>query len=383
MFWRISSGYKNKCRMGNVLSSVSAICVTIKQYAENPWNALCETLAVVVQVLLVRYRVVFTRVYDRPSVESCVEPNAMDDNVMMPPEVPLSVNYHFTRQCNYSCGFCFHTAKTSFVLPLDEAKRGLAMLAQSGMKKLNFSGGEPFIKDGGRYMGELIRYCKTELRWAAISVSIVTNGSLIREKWMRRYGEHVDMLAVSCDSFDAETNRQIGRRQGPRTDHVAKLYEVREWCARYQIAFKINTVVNTYNVNELFVDHIDRLRPVRWKVFQCLLLDGENAGEDALRDASRFYVTDEQFNGFLQRHAGVSTMVPESNETMRDSYLILDEYMRFLNCRNGKKEPSASLLDVGVQHALRGSGFDEQAFIERGGVYVWSKHQLVEGSLDW
>ena len=38
--------------------------------------------------------------------------------------VPLSVNYHFTRQCNYSCGFCFHTAKTSFVLPLEKAKQG-------------------------------------------------------------------------------------------------------------------------------------------------------------------------------------------------------------------------------------------------------------------
>lgn len=29
--------------------------------------------------------------------------------------VPRSVNYHFTRQCNYQCGFCFHTAKTSHV----------------------------------------------------------------------------------------------------------------------------------------------------------------------------------------------------------------------------------------------------------------------------
>ena len=47
--------------------------------------------------------------------------------------VPLSVNYHFTRKCNYSCGFCFHTAKTSFVLPLDEAKRGLEMLKDAGM----------------------------------------------------------------------------------------------------------------------------------------------------------------------------------------------------------------------------------------------------------
>lgn len=45
---------------------------------------------------------------------------------------PLSVNYHFTRQCNYSCGFCFHTAKTSFVLPIQEAKRGLEMLGVAG-----------------------------------------------------------------------------------------------------------------------------------------------------------------------------------------------------------------------------------------------------------
>lgn len=45
---------------------------------------------------------------------------------------PLSVNYHFTRQCNYQCGFCFHTAKTSFVLPIDEAKRGLKMLCEAG-----------------------------------------------------------------------------------------------------------------------------------------------------------------------------------------------------------------------------------------------------------
>jgi hypothetical protein len=45
---------------------------------------------------------------------------------------PISVNYHLTRQCNYQCGFCFHTAKTSFVLPIDEAQRGLTMLKDAG-----------------------------------------------------------------------------------------------------------------------------------------------------------------------------------------------------------------------------------------------------------
>lgn len=48
------------------------------------------------------------------------------------PLTPTSVNYHFTRQCNYKCGFCFHTAKTSFVLPLEEAQRGLRLLREAG-----------------------------------------------------------------------------------------------------------------------------------------------------------------------------------------------------------------------------------------------------------
>ena len=50
--------------------------------------------------------------------------------------VPRSVNYHFTRQCNYKCGFCFHTAKTSFVLPLEKAKQGLQMLKDAGKQRI-------------------------------------------------------------------------------------------------------------------------------------------------------------------------------------------------------------------------------------------------------
>lgn len=48
---------------------------------------------------------------------------------------PVSVNYHFTRKCNYQCGFCFHTAKTSFLLPIEEAKRGLRLLKAAGLSQ--------------------------------------------------------------------------------------------------------------------------------------------------------------------------------------------------------------------------------------------------------
>jgi radical S-adenosyl methionine domain-containing protein 2 len=55
------------------------------------------------------------------------------------------------------------------------------------MVKINFSGGEPFLPDNGRFLGELVKYCKADLGLSC--VSIVSNGSLIREEWFVDYGE--------------------------------------------------------------------------------------------------------------------------------------------------------------------------------------------------
>ncbi|XP_006153527.1 radical S-adenosyl methionine domain-containing protein 2 [Tupaia chinensis] len=321
-----------------------------------------------------------------PSIESTgprqdkEEPNKTpegEEGGSLLPTIPVSVNYHFTRQCNYKCGFCFHTAKTSFVLPLEEAKRGLLLLKEAGMEKINFSGGEPFLQDRGEYLGQLVKFCKAEL--SLPSVSIVSNGSLIRERWFQNYGDYLDILAISCDSFDEEVNVLIGRGQGKK-NHVENLQKLRTWCRDYRVAFKINSVINRFNVEEDMNEQIRALNPVRWKVFQCLIIEGENSGEDALREAERFVISDAEFEGFLARHRGVPCLVPESNQKMKDSYLILDEYMRFLNCQNGRKDPSRSILDVGVEEAIKFSGFDEKMFLKRGGKYVWSKADL---KLDW
>ncbi|KAH0621994.1 hypothetical protein JD844_023850 [Phrynosoma platyrhinos] len=254
------------------------------------------------------------------------------------------------------------------------------------MEKINFSGGEPFLHEKGEFVGKLVQFCKQELKLP--SVSIVSNGSMIKERWFKHYGEYLDILAVSCDSFCEEVNVLIGRGQRGK-NHVENLHKLKEWCHRYGVAFKINSVINRFNVEEDMNEQIKALNPVRWKnmeisgflkVFQCLLIEGENTGEDALREAERFVISEEDFERFLQRHKDVSCLVPESNQKMRDSYLILDEYMRFLNCSNGLKEPSRSILDVGVQDAIRFSGFDEKMFLKRGGKYIWSKADMA---LEW
>lgn len=55
-------------------------------------------------------------------------------------------------------------------------------------------------------------------------------------------------------------------------------------------------------------------------MFQCLLIEGENSGEDALREASKFVISDEDFEQFLERHKDVPCLVPESNQKVKLSF---------------------------------------------------------------
>lgn len=296
-----------------------------------------------------------------------------------PEEIPVSVNYFPHRKCNYACEFCFHTTKNISILPLEEAKEGLRLLSDAGMKKLNISGGEPFLKPV--FIGELFRFCKEEL--GLESCSVVNNGSKVTEKWLDEYGGYLDVMALSCDSFDAETNRLLGRSEkGSASQHARRIFEVAEWCRARGIIVKINTVITRLNWQEDMNGPITELSPFRWKVFQVLLLDSENTGEatGSLRDARDLVISHDEFEAFLERHKEQSCLVPEDNEAMKDSYLNLDEEMRFLNCRDGGKRPGRSILQVGVKEALKDAGFDSKAFIDRGGVFPWSRNKDVP---DW
>ena len=55
--------------------------------------------------------------------------------------------------------------------------------------------------------------------------------------------------------------------------------------------------------------------------------------------------------------------------------------MRFLNNQNGRKEPTESILDVGVEQALKQSYFDKASFVKRDGDYKVTA--CADEKLDW
>jgi len=206
-------------------------------------------------------------------------------------------------------------------------------------------------------------------------VSIVSNGTKVTEKWFQQYGRYVDIFAVSCDSFNELTNIRIGRGDGY---NVKRLKQIARWCKEYNVMFKMNTVVCRYNFNEDMVSQILEIAPFRWKCFQVLVQPGENSGFDkngnaTKRDATPFKISDEKFQIFCNKHQHVPGFVAESNRLMAASYLILDEYMCFLD--KEKDFQSASILDVGVAKALKEVHWDETAFAERGGEYDWTNKE--------
>ena len=107
----------------------------------------------------------------------------------------------------------------------------------------------------GKYLGEMVQYCKEELDIE--SVTVVTNGSRVTEAWMAEYGYYLDIMAVSVDSFDKEVNDKIGRRSRKSgSSHLESLSLVRDWCREYSVLFKVNTVVNKHNFLEDMKENI-------------------------------------------------------------------------------------------------------------------------------
>lgn len=247
---------------------------------------------------------------------------------------------------------------------------GLQLLRQAGTEKINFAGGEPFLNP--ILLGNL---CKISHE-LGMAVSIISNGSLIGQDWMEEYGKFVDILGLSVDSFDPATNAAIGRTGDANEQHLDRLVKIRNLCRDHGIMFKMNTVVSSLNWKEDMNQYVSLLTPIRWKVFQVLVLEGENAGTNGdLRNARPLQVNNAKFESFCHRHRKQqgNILIPEPNTVMQNSYLILDEKMKFLDCSEGGKVPSQSILDVGVQDALNQVGFDPKMFHERRGVYEWKR----------
>lgn len=272
-----------------------------------------------------------------------------------------TASFHIVKPCNMSCKFCYATfqdMKGVRQLHKSDVKTILDKLKRAGLQKVTLAGGEPMLY---KHLDNCINYAKD----IGLTTSIITNGSLITGGWLDKMKYTLDWIGISIDSIDDKTLTKIGRtttKKFPFYWYVDLINAIKE----RKFKLKINTVVNTYNYNEDLNEFISWAQPDRWKVFQALKVEGQND-----KQWDEIKVTDDQFNKFIERHSKQKSLVPENNEYMRGSYLLIDPQGRLFENSLGKHTYSRSLVDNNIEDCLSDIQLNREMFEKRGGIYAW------------
>lgn len=219
---------------------------------------------------------------------------------------------------------------TKKLLPVEDWKKIIDnCIAGANVAEFNIAGGEPMLYPG---LVELVQY----IRDKRVKVSLITNGSLMDEEWVKKYAGMFDTIGFSVDSINDETNRKIGRcDRNEKTIPAGRIVELCELIRKYApgCRIKINTVVSALNKDEVMSDFIDEVAADRWKI---LRMKPFQYGSFSNIDIQ---VSDEEFEEFVDRNkdrigkedgviaeTGIETAKREVvvEPDMKASYVLID-----------------------------------------------------------
>lgn len=281
------------------------------------------------------------------------------------PALP-TVNFHFWAPCNMRCGFCFAPFNDLKVtlpkghLQREEALSLVRKLAAHGFKKITFVGGEPTLAP---WLPELL----ATARETGMVSSMVTNGKKLSSDWLNDFGHLLDWIALSIDSLDHATNVRSGRTVNGKPIREETYFDLCKEIQSHGIRLKINTVVHAFNWQEMMHPFIDKVGPFRWKIMQVLPVVGENH-----ESFQKFAISQHQFNAFVGKNRpsnGGIAIVPEDNEVMRGSYVMVNPAGCFFDNSTGGYTTSEPILNIGVENALGQVNIDSRKFNQRDGAY--------------
>lgn len=296
----------------------------------------------------------------------------------LPSVKQLVINWHLTEACNYGCRYCYsawdklhkeneiiHNSHISSSL-LYELSTFFNPANTSNPLYTNFKWDEVRLSLAG---GEALLYPQQVMHIAkeaqnlGFKLSLITNGSLLNHQTTAKLLSMLSMLGISLDSASSVKNQLIGR--STRSGHSLELnglfktiQQARE--VNPDLIIKVNTVVNSFNVDENLSPLIECLQPDKWKILRVLpVVSTETA------------VSDQQFSSFVKRHQHFgSILTTEDNQDMIESYLMIDPFGRFFqNCPVTSEDNSylysQPIFDVGAEKAFSQINFDSRKFVSR------------------
>lgn len=108
------------------------------------------------------------------------------------------INLHILEACNFRCRQCFSKFGTEKLLPVKDWEKIVDnCIAGADVAEFNIAGGEPMLYPG---LVELVKY----IRDKGVKVSLITNGSLMNEEWIKNYAGMYETIGFSVDSINGQ-----------------------------------------------------------------------------------------------------------------------------------------------------------------------------------
>ena len=172
------------------------------------------------------------------------------------------LTFECSTRCNMDCKFCFSDwRKQTKAIDTAKAKAIIAKLKSYGLKAINFTGGEPLLRED---IVELLSYSNS----LGLTVIISTNGILLK-KYLEIISKYIDFIGLPLDSSDPKIHNMM-RLTSIKNHHMLILELVDLINRKYpHIGIKINTMVSKQNKDT--IANIGKLiegKVVSWKLSQ-------------------------------------------------------------------------------------------------------------------
>ena len=295
--------------------------------------------------------------------------------------VPKAVNWHCEAFCNYRCKFCYAGFEQQRMQPkidLDTGLRIINELANQGVEKINFVGGEPMLHP---YLDQWIK----ESKRVGMTTSIVSNGTKMTQEWLESMRHHLDWLGLSVDASNDQIHAIMGRSNAAESKrgesgHLERALEIAKIANKLGYGIKLNTVVTSANMQDDMTSVVKEINPTRWKIFQVLKIDGENNTR-----VEALLISESRFDEYVDRHLeSLSStqiqVVAENNDAMLGTYAMIDALGRVYTNKDGFYLYSdGTVQEHGFVSCWRevSSGFSHEAFSARGGEWEWDSSMGV------
>src|SRR5215831_11036618 len=152
--------------------------------------------------------------------------------------IAIKLRISITDRCNMRCIYCMPTNNNEWfeqndILTYDEIVRLASILARLGIEKIRITGGEPLVRPK---LEDLIR--KLSNLDGIRSISMTTNGLLLRDKVMQLRDAGLNSINVSLDTFKEDRFKAITGVHG--LDNVVSAM----YAAKHEgLEVKVNTVI--------------------------------------------------------------------------------------------------------------------------------------------